>query len=112
MQLRNKITLVRNITFSSLLFWRVLQLKAQKRQWLLLSLEAMDETVRDNNTETTGKVIHLIYTRYHLFIFEQLELLGLRPTSSAGKPITILCSNSQKNAALPGFKFYWPMLKT
>ena len=53
-----------------------------------------------NNTQTTGKAIQL---RLHgiPFLFEHLDLLEHRATTSAGKPVSILRVIAEKKFALP-----------
>ena len=66
---------------------------------VVLGLEVADGMV---SIQTTGKAIQ---RRLHgiRFLSEHLDLLEHRATTSAGKPVSILRVDGEKNLALPSF---------
>ena len=95
MQLRSKITVVRNGRIHHLSL-----LNAKHRR----SCSQFGGCRRNgkNNSQTTGKAIPLLLHGLR-FVSEHLQLLEHRATTSAGKPVSVLRGIAEKNVALSSF---------
>jgi len=62
---------------------------------VVLGLEVADEMVKTTFKLTTGKAIQIPLHGIR-FLSEHLDLLKHRATTSAGKPVSILCVKAEK----------------
>ena len=99
MQLRKKITVVRNVRI------HYLSLLNAKHKTQLFQFRGCGQNGKNNTQTTTGKPIQLIFHGIR-FISKHLELLEHRATTSAGKQVSILRGIAQKMSPfLPSWQF-------